>query len=263
VKAMVFCLMALLLPALAALAEQTPRPSALDSRILLAAYRDGAVYKIVATYGFQTTIEFAEKETVETISIGDSIAWQVVPAGHRVFLKPQEPNAVTNMTVITSLRSYYFELNAKTSRDPAGVTFLLRFTYADGNPGVVTVRAATQSPTSQAKKPTDYNFNYTLTGAREIAPVRVFDDGEFTYMQFRALTDLPAIFLVDKQKQESVINYRIEGPYVVIERVASQFSLRHGSEVACVHNRSAPASATDTTTSADQSSARAAKTDSP
>jgi type IV secretion system protein VirB9 len=263
VKVKVFCLVAALLAAPAALAEQAPRPSASDSRVLLATYRDGAVYKIVASYGFQTTIEFSEKETVETISIGDSIAWQVVPAGHRVFLKPQEPNAVTNMTVITSVRSYYFELNAKTSRDPAAVTFLLRFTYPDGSPGVLTVRGATQSPTPPSKKPTDYNFNYTLTGARKIAPVRVFDDGEFTYMQFRALTDLPAIFLVDKQKQESVVNYRIEGPYVVIERVASQFSLRHGSEVACVYNRSGPASAPDTATSPDESSARAAKTDSP
>ena len=106
-------------------------------RVLLATYRDSEVYKVVASYGFQTTIEFSEKETVETISIGDSIAWQVVPAGHRVFLKPQEPNAVTNMTVITSLRPYYFELGAKKNRDPAAVTFLLRFTYADSSPSVL------------------------------------------------------------------------------------------------------------------------------
>jgi type IV secretion system protein VirB9 len=256
-------LLAALLLTPPALAEQNPRPSASDSRILIGTYHDGTVYKVIASYGFQTTIEFSEKETVETISIGDSIAWQVVPAGHRLFLKPQESNAVTNMAVVTSLHSYYFELNASRSRDPATVTFLLRFAYPDGSPGVLTVRSATQSATASAKKPTDYNFNYTLTGARDIAPVRVFDDGEFTYMQFRALTDLPAIFLVDRQKQESVVNYRIEGAYVVIERVATQFSLRHGSQVACVFNRSGPSPALDTATSAAQSSAGAAKTESP
>ena len=103
-RVLVFSLFAGLLLTSVVLAEETSRPGPSDSRVLLATYRDSEVYKVVATYGFQTTIEFSDKETVETISIGDSIAWQVVPAGHRVFLKPQEQNAVTNMTVITSLR---------------------------------------------------------------------------------------------------------------------------------------------------------------
>jgi type IV secretion system protein VirB9 len=262
VKALVFGLLASQLIASGALAEQALRPASSDSRILLATYRDSEVYKIVASYGFQTTIEFSEKEAVETISIGDSIAWQVVPAGHRVFLKPQEPNAVTNMTVVTSLRPYYFELGAKKNSNPASVTFLLRFTYPDATPTVLGVRTTNRPAALPAKKPSDYNFNYTLTGSREIAPLRVFDDGEFTYMQFKALTDLPAIFLVGKDKQESVVNYRVEGPYVVIERIANQFSLRHGSDVACVYNRSAPAAPPDTA-SLDRSPLRAAKAESP
>jgi type IV secretion system protein VirB9 len=242
-----------------ATAEQIPHPAASDPRVLLSTYRDSEVYKVVASYGFQTTIEFSEKETVETISIGDSIAWQVVPAGRRVFLKPQEPNAITNMTVITSLRPYYFELGARKNRDPASVTFLLRFTYPDEKAGMVTARPAGAAPSPPGKKPTDYNFNYALTGAHEIAPVRVFDDGEFTYMQFRALTDLPAIFLVDKDKQQSVVNYRVEGPYVVIERLGNQFSLRHGNDVACVFNRNVPPASADPHTLSTPAAAEAVK----
>jgi type IV secretion system protein VirB9 len=229
------------------LAEQLPRPGPSDARILLATYRDSEIYKVVASYGFQTTIEFSSQETIETISIGDSIGWQVVPAGHRVFLKPQELNALTNMTVVTSMRPYYFELGAKKSRDPQSVTFLIRFTYPDDGPTGVGVAVGSKAPALPAKKPTDYNFNYTLTGSHDIAPTRVFDDGEFTYMQFRSMTDLPAIFLVDKEKQESVVNYRIEGPYVVIERTGAQFSLRHGGEITCVHNKSVPPSSSSTT----------------
>ena len=261
-RVLVFSLFAGLLLTSVVLAEETPRPGPSDSRVLLATYRDSEVYKVVATYGFQTTIEFSDKETVETISIGDSIAWQVVPAGHRVFLKPQEQNAVTNMTVITSLRPYYFELGARKTGNPASVTFLLRFTYPDLSPTVLDVRSTSRPAVLPAKKPSDYNFNYTLTGTKEIAPLRVFDDGEFTFMQFRGLADLPAVFLVGKDKQESVVNYRIEGPYVVIERIGSQFSLRHGSDVACVHNRSAPTDSAETVTS-DRPYVRAAKAVSP
>ena len=254
------CVIAALLPT-PALAAQATRPAATDGRILLATYRDREVFRIVASYGFQTTIEFSEKETVETISIGDSIAWQVVPAGHRVFLKPQEQNAVTNMTVVTNLRPYYFELGARKVNNPASVTFLVRFTYPDSTPTVAEVRSPTRAM-APARKPTDYNFNYTLAGAKEIAPLRVFDDGEFTYMQFRALTDLPAIFLVDKDKQESVVNYRIEGAYVVIERSANQFSLRYGNQVACVYNRS-PSTPPATVATSDDATAAVPQPDRP
>ena len=56
------CVIAALLPT-PALAAQAARPAATDGRILLATYRDREVYRIVASYGFQTTIEFSEKET--------------------------------------------------------------------------------------------------------------------------------------------------------------------------------------------------------
>jgi type IV secretion system protein VirB9 len=101
-------------------AETTSRPGSADPRVLLATYRNNEIYTVVGTYGFQTTVEFSSDESVETVSIGDSVAWQVVPAGHRVFLKPQEPNAVTNMTVVTSLRAYYVDLSARKNHDPAG-----------------------------------------------------------------------------------------------------------------------------------------------
>src|SRR5262249_48684502 len=55
VKALAFTLLASQLMASGALAEQALRPASSDSRILLATYRDSEVYKIVASYGFQTT----------------------------------------------------------------------------------------------------------------------------------------------------------------------------------------------------------------
>ena len=240
-------------------AQTSARPGSTDPRVLLATYRNNEIYTVVGTYGFQTTVEFSSEESVDTVSIGDSVAWQVVPAGHRVFLKPQEPNAVTNMTVVTSLRAYYFDLSARKNRDPTGVTFLLRFTYPEGAPAVVTAKAQAPPTTAPARKPTDYNFDYSMKGAREIAPIRVFDDGEFTYMQFASLADLPAVFLVDKDKQESVVNYRIEGPYVVVERIGRQFSLRHGNEVACVYNRSPAAPAGEVAAAAKSDPADAAR----
>lgn len=68
-----------------------------------------------------------------------------------------------------------------------------------------------------------------------------FDDGEFTYFQFKDINaSLPAFFKVDSERRESIINYRTVGDYVVVERVAQMFTLRNGNDVVCVFNDANP-----------------------
>ncbi|MDJ1407184.1 MAG: TrbG/VirB9 family P-type conjugative transfer protein [Candidatus Midichloria sp.] len=70
-------------------------------------------------------------------------------------------------------------------------------------------------------------------------PLQIFDDGEFTYFKFRNINaEIPAIFLVDLDNREGIINYRIAGKYVVVERVAAKLTLRHGKSTICVFNES-------------------------
>ena len=90
-------------------------------------------------------------------------------------------------------------------------------------------------------EPEKYNFNYTISGSEIVEPLRVFDDGEFTFFQFRDVNaDVPAFFLVDSRGEEELINYRVSGEYIVIERVSSVFTLRHGKDVVCVFNEAKP-----------------------
>ena len=65
----------------------------------------------------------------------------------------------------------------------------------------------------------------------------VFDDGRFTYLKFKDVnSELPAIFLVSTNGEEGLVNYRVNYGYVIIERVAARFTLRHGPEVICLFN---------------------------
>ena len=36
--------------------------------------------------------------------------------------------------------------------------------------------------------------------------------------------------------REALVNYRVEKGYIVIERVTSRYTLRHGNDVICVFN---------------------------
>ena len=88
------------------------------------------------------------------------------------------------------------------------------------------------------KKPDLYNFKYSMTGlAKHIEPELVLDDGEFTYFKFPKInSELPAIFYINPDHEETLVNHRSVGEYVVVERVADQFILRSGEDHIMVWN---------------------------
>lgn len=103
-----------------------------DSRIKLLRYDEGDVYTMMTRYGYQTNIVFDRNETIETISVGDRSVWQIIPAGHRMFIRPMTDGASTNMTVLTNKRSYQFDLKSTSSADEnADIVYVAKFVYGD------------------------------------------------------------------------------------------------------------------------------------
>lgn len=218
------------------------KPIASDHRIRTVVYNENEIYRFTGHYDYQSVIEFESGEEIVTISMGNSVTWQVVPSGNRIFIKPVQQDALTNMTVVTNKRTYHFELHADEA-DPdegginaPGMVFVLRFIYGRG--AGISVSNYIDSVPDPMLEPEKYNFNYALTGAEEIAPIRIFDDGDFTYFEFRDKNaEIPAFFQVHGDGSESIINFRARGDYIVVERVAAQFTLRHGQDVVCVFNQ--------------------------
>ncbi len=232
--------LACLLAATDAMATRDTRPISSDSRIHVVMYTPDEVFKYTGHYGYQSSIIFEQGEEIQTISMGDSTAWMITPSGNRIFLKPIEQDAQTNMTVLTNKRSYLFELHAREAEsiDDPQLIWVLRFIYPTES-----TRLAKLDPVPDPKQDgmQNFNFNYTIRGSYEIAPVKIYDDGEFTYFQFRGKnTEVPAIYMVDKFGKEYLVNYRTRGTYIVVERVASRYTLREGTEVVCVYNESRP-----------------------
>jgi len=221
-----------------AYAAKTPNPLVTDSRVRQAPYDPNQVYEIVGTYGYQTSIEFASDETVKVVTLGDSIAWQTVPYQNRLFLKPVEPNAATNLTVITDKRTYYFKLTSAKSR--ASQTFLVRFLYPNSRTGMYGGGAGVSRSTS-GFDPARLNLGYATSGDKSAIPLtRVFDDGQFTYFLFEQNAETPAVYTVGPDGTESIVNTRREGAYLVVERTASLFTLRNGNAHLCVQNNANP-----------------------
>ncbi|HEY5411833.1 MAG TPA: TrbG/VirB9 family P-type conjugative transfer protein, partial [Caulobacteraceae bacterium] len=140
--------------------------------------------------------------------------------------KPMAKAPLTNLTVVTNMRRYTFELS--TTRNPRGagdrgVIYDLRFEYpAPARPIVTTP----QPP--QPKPPEEVNHDYSYEGSAQNLPLRVFDDGHATYFRFAADASYPAIFAVEADKSEAVVNFRTLGGYLVVDRLAGGFVLRRG-----------------------------------
>lgn len=233
-----FLLATVLVVSDASYALQEPRSIATDFRIRTVRYSPNEVFKFTGHYGYQSSIEFSKDETIQTVSLGDSIAWLVDPSGDRLFIKPIEQDALTNMTVITDKRTYYFELHARETENirDSDQIFVLRFKYPEDDLAAIGYGGVDAIPDFESE-PEKFNFNYSLQGSDMIAPIRVFDDGEFTYFEFRDKNaDIPAFFYVDYLGNEEIINFRTRGNYIAVERVGSVFTLRSGAYIVCIYN---------------------------
>ena len=172
-----------------------PVPGPGDPHIQTVFHHDDDVVRLVGALGWQITLEFGPDERIETVSIGDAMAWQVTPnkRARNIFLKPLIKGAATNMTVITDRRRYVFALETGVHR--LTTPWVVRFEYP--KPVVVAIAEPPLPP------PPVLNFGYDRKGAPGLLPVRVWDNGTVTFFEFADTAAIPAIFAGGPGKDES------------------------------------------------------------
>ena len=222
-------------------AAQEPRFLGSEKKFRSFIYNPNEIYRYTGHYTYLGFIEFAEDETISLVTLGNSNLWMHEASGNRLFLKPIENNAETNMTVFTSSgKVYHFELVGReaTGINDQDLVFVVQFIYPDGaSKNIVNFTKSRPSDEPDMRKVANYNFDYEFTGARIIAPIKIFDNGEFTYFQFSKKNgEVPAIYAVDSSGYETLVNYRVSGSYIIAEIVTSQFTLRSGNDIVCVYN---------------------------
>lgn len=223
-------------------AAQTPAPGRLDPRITSIVYQPNNVVRVFATYGISTMIIFDEDEKFETVALGDTESWDVVPTdkANILFIKPKAKNVNTNMNVVTTKRVYYLELNDYAPEDGKKV-FGIRFVYPEKDINA-SLRKEAQSraanPNMAGIDKATVNIDYSFSGDGKLKPLMVFDDGKKTFFKFGAR--VPAIFAVNADFTETLRNFRREGEYIVIDGTATQYTLRDGDDWTCIFNLRKP-----------------------
>lgn len=233
------------LSALALVVAATPVMA--DSRLVERLYDPAAVVRIEGKTKVQATIQFGEDESIENVAIGDSAAWQVTPnkRANLLFVKPLEPTASTNMTVVTSKRTYLFDLVANPRARPL---YVLKFTYPDEPEEEPEAQLAAATETASAVEmaaatdpyavvdPAELNFAWAGKGDKVLLPERTYDDGLATFLAWPAGQPVPAILVKDAEGTEGPVNFTVRGDVIVVDGVPREIVLRSGRNAATLTN---------------------------
>ncbi|WP_174040519.1 P-type conjugative transfer protein VirB9 [Rhizobium rhizogenes] len=250
------CLIALLLTAgwsSATLALETPRGAPQDSRIRFVDYQPYNIAKVVGSLRSSVQVEFAADEEIAHVALGNTVAWEVAPAGNILFLKARENQPVTNISVVTtrrdgSTRSYQMELTVRDGPVAGGqdTYFYVKYRYpaddAERRRQEATARAraaqAGQADTVLAlhEQIGPRNWRYTAQGSATLEPQAVYDNGKITTFAFTGNQEMPAIYMENSDGTESLVPKSVDGDLVLAHAISRKFILRRGGDVLCIFN---------------------------
>lgn len=230
-------------------------PVAIDSRIKTFIYSPNEIFRLKFVMGYQSIIELEKDESIDVIMIADPLPWKISILNNRIIVKPLDAGMKTNMTIVTNKRTYLMDIASMENSDDEfddQVTYLVRFFYPEIDVDAPIVNKikkpdiSNKLPQPEKKfteteiktKLSSINFQYTFAGSgTKILPIKVFDDGNATYLQFpNNNAIIPSIYGVNSDGTESLLTYRLENEYIAIDTIERRINLRYKDELICLFN---------------------------
>lgn len=235
------------------LALETPRGAPQDGRIRFVDYQPYNITRVVGSLRSSVQIEFAADEEIAHVALGNTVAWEVAPAGNILFLKPRENQPITNISVITtrrdgSTRSYQMELTVRDGPVAAGqdTYFYVKYRYPADDAERRRQDVAARAQAAQARQADKVlalheqygprNWRYAAQGSAALEPQAVYDNGKITTFAFSANQEMPAIYMENSDGTESLVPKSVDGDLVLVHAISRKFILRRGGDVLCVFN---------------------------
>lgn len=237
-----------------------------DPRLREQIYDPQAVVTVPVQRGVVTLILLDEDEAITEVAAGlggdcarPESAWCIAaqPGGRHLFVKPRSrAQAPNTLAVITTRRVHSFRLVV--GQSGAVYRLQMRAPQAPPLPVMAVPRTAVPAPAAPPPlpelprpspgalvaerlqaRPLVRNTAYALAegpGSEDIVPTLVFDDGRFTYLRFPGNREVPAVFHVQGDGSETLVNARMEDDLLVVDRVSRRLMLRAGQAVVGLWN---------------------------
>lgn len=213
----------------------TREPNTIDyhNAIMTFAYSPGGVYRVYCAPLYVTDIALEAGEHVISVAAGDTLRWQVSKtySGQggeyqaHLLIKPTDSDIHNSMVITTDRRTYHLSLTATDQTAMA----VVRWQYAEKKMLKPASKSVSQQPAVMDQK-IKYSLEHIHADTAPVwQPLRVFSDGQKTYVEFSNKAQvLPVLFSGD-EKHPVLINYRVQGHFYVIDRVMGDMQLRLSS----------------------------------
>ncbi len=207
-------------------------------------FSDGALYQVYAAPGEITDIALQTGEQFVgpgPVAAGDTVRWVIAStesgtaAAKRIhiLLKPTAANLATNLVINTDRRTYHLELHA------VDKTYMASVSWAYPEDQLIALRA--QGAAADAATPlasgvdiNALNFRYRVEGDNPAwKPLRAFDDGRQVFIEFPngiAQGDMPPLWVIGASGEGQLVNYRVRGAYMIVDRLFAAAELRLGGD---------------------------------
>ena len=206
-------------------------------------FSDGALYQVYAAPGEVTDITLQVGEQLVgsgPVAAGDTVRWVIgdTESGSgttkriHILLKPTVAYLTTNLVINTDRRTYHLELRATDK------TYMASVSFAYPQDQLIALRAQNSAAEEAAPLASGVDvgalaFRYRLEGDNPPwRPQRAFDDGKQVFIEFPpgiAQGEMPPLWVVGAQGEGQLVNYRVRGAYMIVDRLFAAAELRLGA----------------------------------
>ena len=207
-------------------------------------YSSGALYQVYTAPGQVTDITLQESEQLVgtgPVAAGDTVRWIIgdtesgagLSKRVHILVKPTRSELQTNLVINTDRRTYLLELRSTEKTYMASVSWqypqdqLIALRRQN-------VRAEALQPVASGVDISNLHFRYMIEGDNPPwRPLRAFDDGQQVFIELPGgigQGELPPLFIIGPEgKTSELVNYRVRGNHMIVDRLFAAAELRFGS----------------------------------
>ncbi|MCQ9157260.1 P-type conjugative transfer protein TrbG [Acidomonas methanolica] len=207
-------------------------------------FSEGALYQLYAAPGEITDIALQPGEKLVgagPVAAGDTVRWIIgdtesgTGASRRIhiLLKPTRPDLITNLVINTDRRTYHLELRSDER------TYMASVSWDYPQDQIVALRGQDRdsdlgTPVATGVDLDALNFRYRIEGDEAPwRPLRAFDDGRQVFIEFPtgiAQGEMPPLWVIGPQGDGQLVNYRVRGNRMIVDRLFAAAELRLGAK---------------------------------
>ncbi len=208
-------------------------------------FSEGSLYQVYTAPSQITDIALEPGEQFVgsgPVAAGDTVRWIIgdtesgTGATRRIHIlvKPTRSDLRTNLVINTDRRTYHVELRSAERTYMASVSWSYppdeRVVLQEKN-DVTAASAATEQVLPSLET---LNFRYRIAGDDPPwKPIRAVDDGRQVFIEFPAgiaQGEMPPIWIIGSDGGAELVNYRVRGRYMVVDRLFAGAELRLGGK---------------------------------